>query len=184
MVAHVVHSYPYWNASLGADHFYICAHDMGTRVTGASNQNLLRNAIALVNTADILERTFLVHKDISVPPHPGRGTVLWSEMGLGGASFDPGKRVRLAFIAGNLSRYSSANTCVNMCLWGCLWMCLWMLCLLSVYYVYLACARIHVQTFGCTPPRGPVRPKLLQLFGHDSDFLVVDGHMSDHDYLK
>lgn len=135
MVTHVMQHSPYWNASQGADHFYICAHDMGTRVTSAANQNLFRNAIAMVNTADILERTFVVHKDISVPPHPGRGSILWSKMGQGGAPFDPSKRVRLAFVAGNLSR-------------------------------------------------GPVRPKLLELYRHDVDFLVVDGHMSDRDYMS
>lgn len=135
MVAHVIHHYPYWNASMGADHFYICAHDMGTRVTNFANQNLHRNAIALVNTADIMERTFMVHKDISVPVHPGRGSVLWSEIGQGGAPFDPHKRTKLAFVAGNLSR-------------------------------------------------GPVRPKLRELFRGDGDFLIVDGHMSDHDYLN
>ena len=32
--------------------------------------------------------------------------------------------------------------------------------------------------------RGPVRPKLLELFRQDADILVVNGHMSDHDYMK
>ena len=104
MVEEIRQNYPYWNASLGTDHFYICAHDMGTEVAKLADLNLWKNAIGLVNTADYSEATFVPHKDISIPPHPGRGTVDWAVIGQGGAAFDPIQRTKLAFMAGNPAR--------------------------------------------------------------------------------
>ena len=65
---------------------------------------LWKNAIGLVNTADYSEATYVPHKDISIPPHPGRGTVDWTVIGQGGAAFDPIHRTKLAFMAGNPAR--------------------------------------------------------------------------------
>lgn len=104
MVAHIKSHFRYWNETLGADHFYICAHDMGTEVTKLADVGLWKNAIGLVNTADYSEQYFIPHKDISVPPHPGRGIVDWSAIGQGGATFDPHQRIKLAFLAGNEHR--------------------------------------------------------------------------------
>ena len=105
MVNHLIQSYPYWNRSMGADHFYICAHDMGTNVAKLSHPGLLSNAIALVNTADYSKPTFVAHKDVSLPVHPGRGVVDWSILGMGGAGIDPKDRTDLMFFAGNPSRF-------------------------------------------------------------------------------
>lgn len=104
MLEEIQRNYPYWNASLGADHFYICAHDMGTEVAKLADLNLWKNAIGLVNTADYSEPSFIPHKDISLPPHPGRGTVDWAVIGQGGAAFDPIVRTKLAFMAGHPAR--------------------------------------------------------------------------------
>lgn len=104
MVEHVRAQYPYWNATLGADHFYICAHDMGTEVAKAASVGLWKNAIGLVNTADYSEPYFVAHKDVSLPPHPGRGVVEWALIGQGGAGFDPTHRTELAFMAGHPGR--------------------------------------------------------------------------------
>ena len=90
---------------MGMDHFYVCAHDMGTEMAQLANLNLWKNSIGLVNTADASEPSFVPHKDISVPPHPGRGAVDWSLVGQGGATFDPFQRTKLAFLAGEGSRY-------------------------------------------------------------------------------
>lgn len=68
-VNHVIQEYPYWNASAGSNHFYICAHDMGTSVAQLASPDLLKNAIALVNTADYSEPTYSPHKDIALPPN-------------------------------------------------------------------------------------------------------------------
>jgi hypothetical protein len=96
--------FPYWNASLGTDHFYVCAHDMGTEVAQRADPVLWKNAVGLVNTADASEPSYVPHKDVSVPPHPGRGAVDWALVGQGGASFDPAHRTKLAFLAGEGSR--------------------------------------------------------------------------------
>jgi hypothetical protein len=104
MVDDVRHRYPYWNASLGMDHFYVCAHDMGTEIAQLADPALWKNSIGLVNTADASEPSYVPHKDISVPPHPGRGKVDWALIGQGGATFDPTRRKKLAFLAGEGSR--------------------------------------------------------------------------------
>ena len=135
MVEEVIHHYPYWNASLGSDHFYICAHDVGTAVTTLTDRGLFKNAIALVNTADSSEEFFVPHKDISVPPHPGRGGVGWHLIGQAGAGMNQGRRNVLLFYAGN----------------------------------------VH---------RGSVRPKLMQLFGNDSDITIIPGQTSEQNYIK
>lgn len=104
MVADVRHRFQYWNETLGADHFYVCAHDMGTEVAKLADIELRKNSMALVNTADYSEPFFVPHKDISIPHHPGRGVIDWSTVGQGGATFDPYQRTRLAFMAGNEQR--------------------------------------------------------------------------------
>ena len=106
---------PHWNASLGADHFYICSHDMGAEVTRSADAHLAKNAIALVNTADYSEPSFIAHKDISVPLHPGREAVDWAKVGQGGRPFDPTLRTRLAFLAGNPGRYTPRDTLLQLC---------------------------------------------------------------------
>jgi len=105
MVQEVKTQYRFWNETQGTDHFYICAHDMGAEVAKLADQGLWKNAVGLVNTADYSEEFFIPHKDISLPPHPGRGIVDWALMGQGGATFDPNLRTKLAFLAGNEHRY-------------------------------------------------------------------------------
>ena len=100
MVEEIKQQYSYWNASLGSDHFYICAHDMGTSVASTADRGLFKNAVALVNTADSSEHFFVPHKDISVPPHPGRGKVEWHLIG----RTKEEERNTVLFYAGNMHR--------------------------------------------------------------------------------
>ena len=65
---------------------------------------LWKNAVGLVNTADASEPTYIPHKDISIPPHPGRGVVDWPLLGQGGANFNNSHRTTLAFLAGQGAR--------------------------------------------------------------------------------
>ncbi len=104
IVENVKLNYPYWNESLGTDHFYVCAHDMGTDLVKRSDPNLWKNSISLVNTADSSEPMFVPHKDISLPPHPGRGSINWAVIGQGGVPFDSKARTKLAFMAGHPGR--------------------------------------------------------------------------------
>ena len=108
--------YPYWNASMGTDHFYICAHDMGTDMAKLADHFLWKNGIGLVNTADASEQTFIPHKDISIPPHPGRGMIDWPVVGEGGAMFDSSYRTKLAFMAGEGTRWEQlGHSCTDTC---------------------------------------------------------------------
>eukprot|EP00920_Eleutheroschizon_duboscqi_P011473 GHVT01027437.1.p1 GENE.GHVT01027437.1~~GHVT01027437.1.p1 ORF type:complete len:337 (+),score=15.99 GHVT01027437.1:462-1472(+) len=108
--------YPYWDRSLGSDHFYVCAHDMGASVTASADPNLQKNAIAVVNTADYNDSFFVPHKDISMPPHPEHGEGSLPETGHGGWDHDPSTRTTLAFFAGQLQRGRVRPTLKK--LWG------------------------------------------------------------------
>lgn len=92
-------TYPYWDRSAGADHFYACSHDIGAGI----GKDLLKNSIALVNTADYEDPYFIPHKDISLPPNTLHGPGSLPEIGKGGSDIDPRNRRILAFFAGNLA---------------------------------------------------------------------------------
>lgn len=99
---HTRSQFPFWNASAGADHFYVCAHDMGASCAASTDAVFQKNAIAVVNTADYDDAFFSPHKDIALPPHPGDGCPTCTQ-----GSHVPlteGNRTRslLAFFAGNL----------------------------------------------------------------------------------
>ena len=109
IVEDIKRAHPYWNRTLGADHFFICGHDMGASVTGKADPNLHKNAIALVNTAEYDDPYFITHKDIGLPPHVGDGCPTCTQ----GAGLDqPAPSTRntnrpiLAMFAGNLQRGS------------------------------------------------------------------------------
>lgn len=108
-VAHVARRHPWWNATQGADHFYLCAHDMGASCARRAHPGLRSNAVALVNTADYADTDFSPHKDIALPPHVGDGCATCTQGSRGRdasalRSARPGARTRLAFFAGNLGR--------------------------------------------------------------------------------
>ena len=106
MLQQIKHGFPFWNQTLGTDHLYICAHDFGTEVAKLADLELWKNAIGLVDTAKYSEFFFVPHKDISVPPNPGRKTVDWSSVGQGAVNLDPQRRSTLAFMS------SQADRCV------------------------------------------------------------------------
>eukprot|EP01147_Barroeca_monosierra_P004179 gene4179-6525_t len=75
IIKYVISEYPYWNTTKGADHFFVCGHDMGAaqRTYGAQVIPSIQNMIALVNTAALDEPDFRHHHDIALPPHVGDG---------------------------------------------------------------------------------------------------------------
>jgi hypothetical protein len=103
MIEDIRFRYPFWNHSMGMDHFYICAHDMGSSVLEMVPQ--WKNVIALVNSASAITEYFVPNKDISIPNHPGRGVVPWHVLGSLDES-DFSKRRTILFFAGNPSRGS------------------------------------------------------------------------------
>ncbi|XP_065833016.1 uncharacterized protein [Oscarella lobularis] len=97
-------THPFWNSSLGVDHAYICSHDMGGECGQLADPNLHKNAVGLFNTADYADPWYIPHKDIALPPHPGRGVGSLSHTGRGGAGTKSVERTLLAFFAGNMKR--------------------------------------------------------------------------------
>ncbi|KAL9688907.1 hypothetical protein QQ045_033334 [Rhodiola kirilowii] len=90
----VSEKYPYWNRSLGADHFMLACHDWGPEIS-FSVPNLYNNSIRALCNANTSER-FTPSRDVSIPEiYLPSGDV----KGLvGGPS--PSKRDILAFFAG------------------------------------------------------------------------------------
>ncbi|XP_031126304.1 probable glycosyltransferase At5g03795 isoform X2 [Ipomoea triloba] len=92
----IAHKYPFWNRSLGADHFMLACHDWGPEISFAV-PNLYNNSIRALCNANTSER-FDPKRDVSIPEiHLPRGT---TQGLLGGPS--PSERSVLVFYAGGL----------------------------------------------------------------------------------
>ncbi|XP_027173890.1 probable glycosyltransferase At5g03795 [Coffea eugenioides] len=88
--------YPYWNRSLGADHFMLACHDWGPELS-SSVPELYSNSIRALCNANSSEG-FNPRKDVSFPEiHLPRGTL---EGLVGGPS--PSQRTILVFFSGGL----------------------------------------------------------------------------------
>ncbi|KHN02275.1 Putative glycosyltransferase [Glycine soja] len=88
--------YPYWNRSLGADHFYLACHDWGPE-TSRSIPNLNKNSIRVLCNANTSEG-FKPSKDVSFPEiNLQTGSINGF---IGGPSAS--RRPLLAFFAGGL----------------------------------------------------------------------------------
>ncbi|QCD97996.1 glucuronyl/N-acetylglucosaminyl transferase EXT2 [Vigna unguiculata] len=88
--------YPYWNRSLGADHFYLACHDWGPE-TSRSVPNLRDNSIRVLCNANTSEG-FKPSKDVSLPEINLQSGSINGLIGGPSAS----KRPLLAFFAGGL----------------------------------------------------------------------------------
>lgn len=56
----------YWNASGGADHFYVCCHSVG-REAVSKHSGLYNNAIQVACSSSYFQRFFVAHKDVGLP---------------------------------------------------------------------------------------------------------------------
>ncbi|KAK7396626.1 hypothetical protein VNO78_17762 [Psophocarpus tetragonolobus] len=88
--------YPYWNRSLGADHFYLACHDWGPE-TSRSVPNLNKNSIRVLCNANTSEG-FKPSKDVSFPEINLQSGSINGLIGGPSAS----RRSLLAFFAGGL----------------------------------------------------------------------------------
>lgn len=58
--------YKYWNASGGADHFYVYCHSVG-REAMSKHRDLKNNAIQVTCSSSYFQRFFVAHKDVGLP---------------------------------------------------------------------------------------------------------------------
>lgn len=61
----LISKYPYWNRTLGADHFFVTCHDVGVRATEGLPL-LVKNSIRAVCSPSY-DVGFIPHKDIALP---------------------------------------------------------------------------------------------------------------------
>ncbi|KAK6125867.1 hypothetical protein DH2020_040393 [Rehmannia glutinosa] len=64
-VESLMFKYPYWNRTLGADHFFVTCHDVGVRATEGL-PNLVKNSIRVVCSPSY-DVGFIPHKDVALP---------------------------------------------------------------------------------------------------------------------
>lgn len=64
-VESLISKYPYWNRTLGADHFFVTCHDVGVRATEGL-ELLVKNSIRAVCSPSY-DVGFIPHKDVALP---------------------------------------------------------------------------------------------------------------------
>uniref|UniRef100_A0A6M2EXE1 Exostosin GT47 domain-containing protein n=1 Tax=Populus davidiana TaxID=266767 RepID=A0A6M2EXE1_9ROSI len=84
--------YPYWNRTLGADHFFVTCHDVGVRATEGV-PFLIKNAIRVVCSPSY-DVGFIPHKDVALPQ-------VLQPFALPAGGNDVEKRTTLGFWAGH-----------------------------------------------------------------------------------
>lgn len=58
--------FPFWNASAGADHFYVCCHSVG-RDAASRDAELHNNAIQVTCSSSYFQKLYVTHKDVALP---------------------------------------------------------------------------------------------------------------------
>ncbi|KAJ1376554.1 Exostosin-like [Sesbania bispinosa] len=90
-VQNIIHKYPYWNRTGGADHFYVACHSIGKSAMGKA-PDVTFNAIQVVCSSNYFLTGYIAHKDACLPQ-------IWPRKGNPPNLGSP-KRKRLAFFAG------------------------------------------------------------------------------------
>ncbi|XVE66628.1 hypothetical protein DITRI_Ditri08aG0093200 [Diplodiscus trichospermus] len=93
-VESLIVNYPFWNRSLGADHFFVTCHDIGLKAT-VGVPDLVKNSIRIVCTPRY-DDGYIPHKDFPLPQ-------IIQPFALPAARYEPQNRTILGFWAGNSS---------------------------------------------------------------------------------
>ena len=64
-VESLIIKYPFWNRTLGTDHFFVTCHDVGACAT-AKVEHLVKNSIRVVCSPSY-NGSFIPHKDVALP---------------------------------------------------------------------------------------------------------------------
>ncbi|KAK7412174.1 hypothetical protein VNO78_03624 [Psophocarpus tetragonolobus] len=65
-VHHLKFKYPYWNRTLGADHFFVTCHHIGVKATKGV-PHLIKNSIRVVCSSSYADHDYIPHKDVTLP---------------------------------------------------------------------------------------------------------------------
>ncbi|XP_010276888.1 PREDICTED: probable glycosyltransferase At5g03795 [Nelumbo nucifera] len=93
-ISNISHTYPYWNRTGGADHFYVACHSIGRSAMEKTNE-VKFNAIQVVCSSSYFLSGYVAHKDASLPQ-------IWPRQGDPPNLFSS-KRKKLAFFAGSVN---------------------------------------------------------------------------------
>ncbi|KAJ6307788.1 hypothetical protein OIU76_017558 [Salix suchowensis] len=100
-------SFRFWNASGGADHFYVCCHSVG-REAPSKHHGLRNNAIQLTCCSSYFQRFYLSHKDVGLPQ-------VWPRTDQTALN-PPHARHRLVYFAGRVQNSQVRQQLIK--LWG------------------------------------------------------------------
>lgn len=117
-IFNISQSYPFWNRTGGADHFYVACHSIGRSAMDKADKVKL-NTIQVVCSSSYFLSSYFAHKDVSLPQ-------IWPRQGELPRTA-PTIRNRLVFFAGSIN--------------------------------------------------SPVREKLVEVWGNDSEISVHSGHL-------
>ncbi|KAK2662863.1 hypothetical protein Ddye_001437 [Dipteronia dyeriana] len=92
-VEELINKYPYWNRTLGADHFFVVCHDIGVKATEGVPL-LVKNSIRVV-CSPRYDSGYIPHKDVALPQ------ILYPFALPPDVKFDLTNRSSLAFWAGH-----------------------------------------------------------------------------------
>ncbi|XVF67294.1 hypothetical protein PTKIN_Ptkin10aG0109500 [Pterospermum kingtungense] len=93
-VESLIVKYPFWNRTLGADHFFVTCHDIGLKAT-VGVPHFVKKSIRVVCTPRD-DDGYIPHKDCSLPQ-------IIQPFALPAATFYPRNRTALGFWAGNIN---------------------------------------------------------------------------------
>ncbi|KAG4960618.1 hypothetical protein JHK87_037251 [Glycine soja] len=65
-VEHLKFKYPYWNRTLGADHFFVTCHDIGVKATKGV-PHMMKNSIRVICSSRYDDDGYIPHKDVTLP---------------------------------------------------------------------------------------------------------------------
>ncbi|KAK9231459.1 hypothetical protein WN943_021694 [Citrus x changshan-huyou] len=115
----LINKYPYWNRTLGADHFFVTCHDVGVRATEGV-PFLIKNAIRVVCSPSY-DVAFIPHKDVALPqvlqpfalPRGGRDVENRTVLGFWAGHRNSKIRVILARVWENDTELDISNNRIN-----------------------------------------------------------------------
>ncbi|KAH6771089.1 hypothetical protein C2S52_015892 [Perilla frutescens var. hirtella] len=106
-VSNISSEFEFWNASGGADHFFVCCHSVG-REAASKHSGLHNNAVQITCSSSYFQRLYTPHKDIPLPQ-------VWPRLDRQALN-PPNQRTQLIFFAGRVQNSGARQEVIN--LWG------------------------------------------------------------------